>query len=68
MGLNMGCVLRQKKNTPLGKAKKKDVTGPDDAAVKAKAEVVQEVKKEVPVEDEDEDEAKGPKRRSRRET
>ncbi|CAL8469469.1 g9010 [Coccomyxa elongata] len=58
----------KKKNTPLGKAKKKDVTGPDDAAVKAKAEVVQEVKKEVPVEDEDEDEAKGPKRRSRRET
>ena len=59
---------QKKKDTPVGKAKKKDVTGPDDSAVKAKAEVVEEVKKEVPVEDEDEDEAKGPKRRSRRET
>lgn len=63
----MACL--QKVN-PVSKAKKKDITGPDDSAVKAKAEVVDEVKKEVPTQDaEDEEESKGAKRRTvRRET
>ncbi len=54
--------------TPLAKSKKADITGPDDSAVKAKAEVVEEVKKEVPTEEPEEDEKAGAKRRSRRET
>ena len=55
--------------TPLAKSKKSDITGPDDSAVKAKAEVVEEVKKEVPTEEPiEEDEKAGAKRRSRRET
>ena len=39
--------LQKKVKTPLSKAKKQDITGPDDRAVKAKAQVVEEVKKEV---------------------
>ena len=61
-------MLQKAAKTPLGKAKKGDITGPDDSAVKAKAEVVEEVKKEVPTEEPDEDEKAGAKRRSRRET
>jgi hypothetical protein len=61
---------QKSKATPVGKAKKKDITGPDDSAVKAKAEVVDAVKKEVPTQEaEDEEETKGAKRRTvRRET
>ena len=62
------CMLQKAAKTSLGKAKKGDITGPDDSAVKAKAEVVEEVKKEVPTEEPDEDEKAGAKRRSRRET
>ncbi len=62
------CTLQKAAKTPLGKAKKGDITGPDDSAVKAKAEVVEEVKKEVPTEEPEEDEKAGAKRRSRRET
>ena len=39
--------MQKKVATPLSKAKKQDITGPDDKAVKAKAQVVEEVKKEV---------------------
>ena len=39
--------LQKKVKTALSKAKKQDITGPDDRAVKAKAQVVEEVKKEV---------------------
>lgn len=62
---------QKSKATPVGKAKKKDITGPDDSAVKAKAEVVDEVKKEVPTQEaeDEEEESKGAKRRTvRRET
>lgn len=59
---------QKKKLTPLAKSKKADITGPDDSAVKAKAQVVEEVKKEVPTEEPEEDEKAGAKRRSRRET
>jgi hypothetical protein len=63
-------VLQRSKAMPVGKSKKQDITGPDDTAVKAKAEVVGEVKKEVPTQDaDDEEETKGAKRRTvRRET
>ena len=66
--LRAAVVLQKKKLTPLAKSKKADITGPDDSAVKAKAEVVEEVKKEVPTEEPEEDEKAGAKRRSRRET
>ncbi len=49
------------------------MTGPDDSAVAAKAEVVEEVKAKVPTEEDDGEEeeetaVKGAKRRARRET